>query len=101
MSSSTPPIPDGGPWPAEYATGNGASADAPSASVQRLVILGYITAVTMPPVGFVLGLVLAVRATTPNSKRGTWIIAVSIVAAIAWVLALALGLMNPNSNTSS
>jgi hypothetical protein len=96
-----PPIPDGRRWPVEYVAGNGASADVPSASVQRLVVLGYITAVTMPPVGLILGLVLTVRATTPNSKRGTWIIGVSIVAAILWVLALALGLMNPNSNTSS
>jgi hypothetical protein len=55
----------------------------------------------MPPVGFVLGVMLAVRLEKPNSRRGVWIIAVSIVAAILWVVTLATGIVNPNSNTST
>lgn len=70
-------------------------------SIQRLVALGYITAVAMPPVGFIVGIVLALRLSRPDSKRGIWIIAVSVIAAIVWLLALATGVFNPNSNTPS
>jgi hypothetical protein len=101
MSSPLPPIRDDSHWAADYANDNGAAAPAPRDSIQRLVVLGYITAVAMPPVGFILGLVLALRLTKPNAKRGIWIVAVSLVAAIAWILALAVGLLNPNSTTST
>lgn len=70
-------------------------------SVHRLVVLGYITAVAMPPIGLIMGLVLAVRLTKPRSRQGLWIIVLSIVAAILWAVALATGLVNPNSNTST
>lgn len=96
-----PPVRDPSDWPAGYASDNGASAHAPSDTIQRLVVLGYITAVAMPPVGFILGLGLAIRLTKPNSRRGIWIVAVSVIATIAWILALATGLLNPNTNTSS
>jgi hypothetical protein len=99
--SAPPPIRDGEGWTADGVSNNGASANAGSASVQRLVVLGYITAVTMPPVGLILGLVLAIRIGKPNSKRGIWVIVVSIVASIVWVLLLATGVLNPNSNDSS
>ena len=55
----------------------------------------------MPPVGLVLGLVVALRFGRPDSKRGLWIIALSVVAAIVWVVTVATGLVNPNSNTST
>jgi hypothetical protein len=96
-----PPGPDDRRWAADYTNHNGASATAPSDSIQRLVVLGYITAVAMPPVGFILGLLLAIRLTRPNSRRGLWIIALSVIAAIVWTLALVTGLLNPNSNTSN
>jgi hypothetical protein len=99
MSAPLPPSRDGNRWAADYSNDNGASANVPSDSIQRLVVLGYITAIAMPPVGFILGLLLALRLTKPNSTRGIWIIAVSVIATIAWVLALAIGLLNPNSNT--
>jgi hypothetical protein len=35
-----------------------------------------------------------------DSRRGLWIIALSIIAAIGWAVALATGLVNPDSNTS-
>jgi len=77
------------------------SPNARDESVQRLVVLGYITAVAMPPVGLIMGLVLAIRLTEPRSRQGLWIIALSILAAILWAVALASGLVNPNSNTST
>ena len=96
-----PPIPDGSRWAADHAEDKGARANLPSDSVRRLVVLGYITAIAMPPVGFILGLTLAVRLTKPDSKRGMWIIAVSVVASIAWIAALASGLLSPNTTTST
>lgn len=99
--SAPPPIRDGEGWAADGVSNNGAPANLRSASVHRLVVLGYITAVTMPPVGIILGLVLAIGIGRPNSRRGIWVIVVSIVASIVWVLLLATGVLNPNSNDSS
>jgi general stress protein CsbA len=70
-----------------------------SESIQRLVVLGYITAVAMPPVGLVLGIVLVIRLTGPESKHGVWIIAISIVALVVWLLLLASGVVNTTSDT--
>jgi hypothetical protein len=99
--SPEPPNDDAARWAARYAHTNGSSASLARDTITRMVVLGYITAVAMPPVGFVIGLVLAIRLTKPDSRRGLWIIALSIVAAIAWVVTLATGLVNPNSNTST
>jgi hypothetical protein len=101
MSPSPPPIPRRRPWTVDNAANNGGPATVSSESIQRLVVLGYITAVAMPPVGLILGLLLAVRLAKPDSKQGMLIIAVSVIAAIAWVLALAVGLLSPNSETST
>ncbi|HTU96952.1 MAG TPA: hypothetical protein VMF14_13995 [Solirubrobacteraceae bacterium] len=99
MSSPTPPTYNGSRPAAEY--GSGRLARLSSESIQRVVVLGFITAVAMPPVGFVLGLLLALRLEKPYSRRGWWVIAVSIIAAILWVVTLATGIVNPNSNTST
>ena len=99
MSSPTPPTYNGSRPGAEY--GRGRLARLSGESIQRVVVLGFITAVAMPPIGFVLGLLLAVRLEGSDSKRGRWIIAVSVIAAILWVVTLATGVVNPNSNTST
>jgi hypothetical protein len=96
-----PPIRDGSRPGADYAGDNGAPANVRSDSIQRIVVLGYITGIAMPPVGLIVGLVLAVRLSKPNSKRGIWVIAVSVVGAIVWVVALATGLLSPNTTTST
>jgi hypothetical protein len=108
-----PPIPDGSRWTAENAANNaannganhGANHAAPARisgeSIQRLIVLGYITAIAMPPVGLILGLWLAVRLDKRDSRRGMWIIAISVIAAIAWVLALVVGLLSPNFDTAN
>ncbi|MFZ0088311.1 MAG: hypothetical protein WAL63_02305 [Solirubrobacteraceae bacterium] len=80
---------------------NGAGPPGANASIQRLVVLGYITAAAMPPIGFVLGLLLALRLTKPNSARGLWIMGVSVIAAIVWLLLLTSGVLDPNSNEST
>lgn len=95
-----PPDEDAARWAARYSGTNGASANLARETLNRVVVLGYITAVAMPPVGLIIGVVLAVRLARPDSRRGLWIIALSIVAAIGWAATLATGLVNPNSNTS-
>jgi general stress protein CsbA len=70
-----------------------------SESIQRLVVLGYITAVAMPPVGLVLGIVLVIRLSAADSKHGVWIIAISIVALVVWLLVLASGAVNTTNDT--
>jgi nitrate/nitrite transporter NarK len=44
-----------------------------------LVVAGYILAVVVPLVGFILGIVAATRPQKRISKHGVWIVVVSIV----------------------
>lgn len=97
MSTGRPP-PRQSP---DHAAGGSAPSNLSSDTLQRLVVLGYITAVAMPPIGLILGLLLAGRLNKPNSKQGIWIIVVSVIATGVWVLALAVGLLDPNSDTST
>jgi hypothetical protein len=52
----------------------------------------------MPPIGFILGLILAIRFDKPTSKHGVWVIAVSVVAALVWTLIIAGGALNTTSS---
>jgi hypothetical protein len=69
-----------------------------SASAYRFVVLAYIIAVSMPPIGFVLGLILAIRFDKPASKQGVWVIALSVVAALVWTAIVAGGALNTPSS---
>lgn len=100
MSAPKPPTRDGR-WTAGHESNNGARGNGPSDRIHQLVVLGYITAVAMPPIGFIMGLVLGLRLPKPNSERGIWIIVLSIIASIVWVLLLKTGVLNPNSNDTS
>ena len=84
MSSPQPPIRDGGRSAAGSPSNRDGTGNVPSDSIHRLVVLGYITAIAMPPIGLILGLVLALRLNKPDSRRATSIIVLSIVAAIVW-----------------
>jgi ABC-type dipeptide/oligopeptide/nickel transport system permease component len=79
---------------------NGAQPDVLSDNLRRLVVLGYITAVAIPPVGFILGIVIAVRRRAAY-KHGLAMIAVSIVAAVIWVLLLGSGVLTSTSSDTS
>ena len=74
--------------------------DVLSESLRRLVVLGYITAVAIPPIGFILGIVIAVRRRAA-SKHGVAIVTVSIVAAVIWVLLLSSGVLTSTSSDTS
>jgi hypothetical protein len=82
---------------ADYPSRNGASDRSWNQSFLRLVVVGYILAVAMPPVGFVLGLVVVSRGARAKSRHGVLIIVVSVLAAVAWAVIIASGALNtPN-----
>jgi uncharacterized membrane protein len=99
--SATPPTPDGEDWTVGYASSNGARANVPSDSAYRLIVLGYITAVAMPLVGLILGIVVATRSSRGNSKHGAWIIVISLIASIVWILVFSSGVLTASSNDLS
>jgi 4-amino-4-deoxy-L-arabinose transferase-like glycosyltransferase len=67
--------------------------------INRLVVLGYLLAASMPPAGLVMGIVLAIPSTKIRSKHGVWIIATSIVAAVVWAVIISSGALNtPNTD---
>ena len=97
MRASSRPPSDDAHGAAPFASRNGRAPKGQSASAYRFVVLAYIVAVSMPPIGFVLGLVLAARFDKPASKHGVWVIAVSIVAALVWTAIVAGGALNTPS----
>lgn len=61
-------------------------------------MLGYITAVAMPLVGLIVGIVVATRHGRADSKHGLRIIALSIVASVVWILVFTSGVLTSSSN---
>jgi hypothetical protein len=76
---------------AAYASRNGAASNARRERERRLIALAYILAVSFPPIGFGMGIVIALRFSTPRSRHGLWIIVLSILASIIWILIIAGG----------
>lgn len=56
-------------------------------------------AVSMPPIGFGLGVVIAIRFSDLRSNHGAWIIVISIVASVVWVLIITSGALNTTDTT--
>lgn len=74
-----------GPPPPPYGYGQPPYAQ-PAQGVSGLVVVGYITAVVIPIVGFILGIVAATRRYEPQTARhGVWVIVVSVVAFFVWL----------------
>lgn len=84
-------------WHADPPAQNGSAPTVRTASAYRTVVLAYILAVSMPPIGFILGAVVALRFGKPTSKQGAWIMAVSIAAAVVWAVIIAGGALNTPS----
>jgi hypothetical protein len=71
-----------------------------SETALRFVVVGYITAVAIPPLGLIIGIVIATRS-RPEAKHGRWIVLVSVVAGVVWVLVFTSGVLTtPSSDTS-
>ena len=96
--SADRPAPDHNSWTADYASSNGATGPAPSPGPGRLVVLGYITAFALPLLGLFLGIVIATRPARSTSRHGRWIIGVSIVASVIWVLVFTSGVLTSANN---
>ena len=79
---------------------NAVPPDVLSESLRRLVVLGYLTAVAIPPVGFMLGIVIAVRRRAAY-RHGLAIVTVSVVAAVIWALLLSSGVLTSTSSDTS
>jgi hypothetical protein len=62
------------------------------------VVVAYITAIAMPPIGFVLGIIVATRPNKAYSKHGVWIMALSIVGAALWLGVFLSGLFTTPNN---
>jgi hypothetical protein len=101
MNPTTPPNGNGKPWTADYTSSNGAAAKARSESDYRLVVLGYITAVAMPLIGLTLGIVVTTRPNKANSKHGAWIIGLSIIGSILWLVVFNSGVLTSTTNDLS
>jgi hypothetical protein len=88
------PTPPSTPYPSR----NGSLSHAQDQLAWRLVVLGYITAIALPPAGLVLGIVLARRRTVLHARHGYVIIAISLVAAVVWLLLFSSGIADTSSN---
>lgn len=94
ISTESSRTPDDKRWVAGYASTNGAGSNARRAHARRLVVLAYIMAVSVPPIGFGLGILIAVRYSTLRAKHGFWIILISILASLIWILIITAGALN-------
>jgi 4-amino-4-deoxy-L-arabinose transferase-like glycosyltransferase len=68
-------------------------------TIDRLVVLGYIAAVSMPPIGFVLALVIAFRDTHANLKHALLIFALGLIACVLWALAISSGALTATDSS--
>jgi hypothetical protein len=80
---------DGHAWTGDYAPSANVPVTSDREAAGGLVVVGYITAVLMPLIGFILGIVVATRPAKVTSKHGAWIIVVSIIAFILWLAIIA------------
>ncbi len=79
---------------------SGAPIQTRSGKVERLVVLGYILAVMIPPLGVLFGLGASIRPGPVNRRHATIILAVALVACVVWVLVLRSGAVSNSSDTS-
>jgi len=68
---------------------------------QRTIALGYVTAIAIPPVGLIIGVVLLRRREQPLVRHALWIIVISLIAAAVWVAVFASGAISATDNTIS
>jgi uncharacterized membrane protein len=98
VSGGSPPTPNGRPWSGDNVSTNGAAARKRNDAGLRLVVLGYILAIALPVFGFVFGVVVATRPNKAISKHAIWIIGLSVVGSILWVLVFTSGLLTSTNN---
>jgi hypothetical protein len=77
-------------------TRSGSSAD--PVVIARLVVVGYILAFSLPPLGFGFGIVLTF-AKSVRSKHGPWIALLSIAGGIIWAVLISGGALTATSQS--
>jgi hypothetical protein len=77
--------------PTDSASRNGSDPRSARVTTERIVVLAYILAAAMPPLGFLLGIGLGARA---KSKHWVWIVLVSVVAAVIWAVIIKSGALS-------
>jgi hypothetical protein len=88
-----------GPLSSDSASSNnGSRPHTEQTTIQRLIVVGYILAVAMPPLGFVIGLGLLLSARV-RSKHGAWILLLSIGAAVAWAALISGGALKDTNQS--
>jgi ABC-type Fe3+ transport system permease subunit len=75
---------------------NGSRRYSEPTTLQRVVVVGYILAVAVPPLGLAIGLVLTFPG-RPRSRHGAWIVLVSVAAAAIWALLISAGALKDTS----
>ncbi len=68
---------------------------------QRILALGYITAVAIPPAGLIIGIMIARRRDRPLARHAMWIIVISVIATGVWLAVFASGAISATDNTIS
>ncbi len=61
-------------------------------------MVGYITAIGMPPIGFIIGIVLMLRARV-RSRHGLWIVLASVIGVVIWVLVINSGTLTATNQS--
>ena len=64
-------------------------------TIERVVVLGYILAVAVPPFGLAIALGLGAKG---KSKHWRWIALLSVVAAVVWAVIIATGGLSSTNN---
>jgi hypothetical protein len=72
------------------ASRNGSPPHSPTPTIQRLVVVGYILAIAMPPLGFIIGGVLVLRSRV-RSRHGLGIVLASVVGVLIWIVVVNSG----------
>jgi hypothetical protein len=67
----------------------------PGSITRGRVIAGYVVAVVLPIVGFIIGAVLVNRPEKPLIRQGLWMMALSVIAAFVLFLVLIVGTHSP------
>jgi hypothetical protein len=86
MPASRPPTSEPERWTSEPKSSNGTLNSALRQTTMRLVVVAYISAVAMPPIGLILGIAVTRRPLKKISRHGLWIILLSLAAAGVWFL---------------
>jgi hypothetical protein len=69
-----------------------------SQSAQRIVVLAYILAFAMPPLGVLLAIIIGVRFPPAASRHWPWIILVSVIAGAVWAAIIGSGALSSTSS---